>query len=185
MNGHRAVTTNPNEIEAAIGRAAHAKAMAMADRNSTAKLALEDISILISAASARGVADGWPDIGPDPFQQPNEYRTVEKAHARLRAAYALQQPIVPNQTALVWRDDIGRVHMRLVQLEALFADRDAAPSSPAATPEVEREDMLRAMAACFGDPSTELNYHHKEWNAALDAILALFRTPPAPAGEEV
>lgn len=81
-----------------------------------------------SPSPAKG---NWPDIGPDPFQGPRENDNVGCAHKRLRDAYAKQQPHVPNQTALVWRIDIGRVHQRLVQLEALFADRKT-PATPAA-----------------------------------------------------
>jgi hypothetical protein len=143
-----------------------------------------------SSPAASGGEAHWPDIGPDPFQQPNEYRTVEKAHARLRQAYALQQPIVPNQTALVWRDDIGRVHMRLVQLEALFAERDAEKSAPPADVEeavraaLDAEFMNEEMQPfTLGDILDREGLNSREQDNAVQVIARAF-SALSPAGDE-
>jgi len=60
----------------------------------------------------------WPDIGVDPMQGPREEYRGEPAIARLRTAYVTQQAIVPNQTALVWRADLGFALQELTRLYA-------------------------------------------------------------------
>jgi hypothetical protein len=65
----------------------------------------------------------FPDIGSDPLKNPdNAVTAVERMTAdptagamdRLAKAAAVQQPEVPDQTALVWRIDIERVRMELI-----------------------------------------------------------------------
>lgn len=50
----------------------------------------------------------FPDIGNDPLQV-RDVDGVAGAMERLGKAVSLQQPLVPNQTALVWRIDISRI----------------------------------------------------------------------------
>lgn len=65
----------------------------------------------------------------------------------------------------------------------------AAPSSPAATPEVKREEIARAIIDARDSDGELLSWQPSFWSrqsAALfmaDAILALFRTPPAPGND--
>lgn len=64
------------------------------------------------------VERAWPDIGPDPLKGPREPGALEKAINRVEQAYVIQQKEVPDQTALVWRWDIGRLLMDWKRLRA-------------------------------------------------------------------
>jgi hypothetical protein len=66
----------------------------------------------------------WPDIGVEPLTLPRP-RDIAETKARLRAAMVLQQPHVPNGTALVWRTDLLDVHHRAIRMEALAECRAA------------------------------------------------------------
>lgn len=70
---------------------------------------------------------GWPDIGSDPMKIGS---TKEQAIERVREAYVRQQPIVPDQTALVWRWDIGRLLMEYTRLSALAKRLASSPPPP-------------------------------------------------------
>jgi len=57
----------------------------------------------------------WPDIGPDPLKDRDKVDNSEDgSRSRLIVPVCLQQPEVPNQTALVWRIDISRVSDELI-----------------------------------------------------------------------
>lgn len=60
----------------------------------------------------------WPDIGVEPLTLPRP-REIEETKERLRSAMAIQQPHVPNGTALVWRTDLMDAHHWAIRIEAL------------------------------------------------------------------
>lgn len=73
---------------------------------------------LANIADAGVGIPGAPDIGPDPLKlsQHEERVTYGSEYvARLTKAHAMQQPGVPDQTALVWRIDLSRVLSELIQ----------------------------------------------------------------------
>lgn len=57
-------------------------------------------------------------MGFDPLKLEGN-RSKEAAWERLRYAYVLQQQFVPDQTALVWRVDLGMFRHELIRLRAL------------------------------------------------------------------
>ncbi len=79
-----------------------------------------------------------PDIGPDPMKGDRSNR-IEQATARVREAYVKQQAGVPDQTALVWRWDIGALLSEITHLTALAAMREGVDRGM-----VERESGFRA-----------------------------------------
>lgn len=72
---------------------------------------------LANIADAGAGIPGAPDIGPDPLKLDGEERVRYGGEyvARLTAAHTIQQPGVPDQTALVWRIDLSRVLSELIQ----------------------------------------------------------------------
>ena len=78
----------------------------------------------------------WPDIGVEPLTL-RRPRDIGQTKDRLRDAMCVQQPHVPDGTALVWRTDLLDAHHRAIRMEALAqaradtiasltAERDAA-----------------------------------------------------------
>ncbi len=59
------------------------------------------------------------DIGPDPLKLNGQERTAYQRlyKKRLRDALTIQQKNVPNQTALVWRADLGQLFSELAILQ--------------------------------------------------------------------
>ncbi|WP_010218877.1 hypothetical protein [Sphingomonas sp. PAMC 26621] len=82
----------------------------------------------------------FPDIGPDPMK--GDQRTTEEAVARVREAYVKQQAGVPDQTALVWRWDIGVILSENTRLASRAAARDGVGRGM-----VERNEQLAAAVA--------------------------------------
>jgi hypothetical protein len=74
-----------------------------------------------------------PDIGPDPMKTDGAREGWEE---RLKQAYVIQQKGVPDQTALVWRFDLGQMRYALIRNRAMAelwqADRKATPTHPSA-----------------------------------------------------
>lgn len=61
--------------------------------------------------------------GADPFKDESD-NAFEASLKRLTDAYCVQQPLpVPDQMALVWRIDIGRLRAKWIHLNAFFEDR--------------------------------------------------------------
>jgi len=86
-----------------------------ADAGEALKLAAQAAELAAEVALAESEKLGefvaLPDIGVDPCQSPVAgYNREEAAIARLCLARDIQQKDVPDQTALVWRIDISRLH---------------------------------------------------------------------------
>lgn len=192
------MTTNHNDLEAAIGRAAHAKAMALADRNSSALLTLGDISTLISAASARGVADGWQPIETMPS---GKWVFVYVPGVSGSGLEAIKKPDV---AGAFWAGRIislqtGREITRATHWRAAtrppegspLSDNSlyAAPSSPGATPEVRGRDangqawaLIHRMSLCLPEEIEVMGSGCAEAYRSAKRLMTV-RTPPAAAGE--
>ncbi len=83
------------------------------------------------AMDREAVEREWPDIGDDPMKsRPYEDRMAVSADA-IRKAYTVQQPIVPDQTALVWRWHLGALLEAEIRLRSILADEPATPASHA------------------------------------------------------
>ncbi len=74
--------------------------------------------------------DPLPDIGLDPLKHRDQVKIgVEGARERLTKALCIQQPEVPDQTALVWRIDIDRVLMELTLMTSRWENREAVQAA--------------------------------------------------------
>lgn len=87
-------------------------------------------------------------LGRDPMQDGD--RGLEAAEARLRLAYTLQQPFAPDQTALVWRVDLGAIRRDLLRqrtLAEMYAAENAKLKVFIQTFSKNMDDMVEAHAS--------------------------------------
>lgn len=112
--------------------------------------------LLNMLADASALAMSLPDIGPDPFKEPRDDDRYETSRLRLRAAYVQQQTGVPDQTALVWRYDLGTVLEMAIRLQSILADDDEPVSAPAGD-RVGSIEWAREIAARFHEYSDPLD----------------------------
>jgi hypothetical protein len=88
--------------------------------------AMEALRDIVSRAAAHlgrmtngGSSPGaLPDIGIDPCKRERVDDPAGEAIAHIQAAYVKQQSGVPDQTALVWRGDLGKVLSQITHLRA-------------------------------------------------------------------
>lgn len=192
------MTTNPNEIEAAVATIIQ-DVSELPDRDSPDDqpdmmlVTAEELRLIVErnlegfAASARGVADGW---------------LIERAGkwwAPIYGRWEVQNAVDPTLQQENWTKDASKA-VRFVRKEDAEAEISyhgwqsasatehvwisgtAAPSSPAATPEVERaDDMLRTARELRDNADADCNAIEQAiyWEEKAAAL----RTPPAPAGE--
>lgn len=93
-------------------------------------LALGYTETPLFAATPQPTELALPDIGEDPMKGPRVEDRYEASRLRLREAYVRQQRGVPDQTALVWRYDLGTLLEMAIRLKSILEDETPAPLSP-------------------------------------------------------
>lgn len=126
-----------------------------------AKLAIEIRAVASpKPVSAGEVERAWPDIGIDPMKDERPVDRYEAAIARVREAYVKQQEQVPNQTALVWRHDIGTLLEMAIRLRSLLDDDGDAALTPNSAGRQETSEAQQE-----ADAITVLLRHYTEHGA--------------------
>lgn len=143
--------------------------------------AQEIIEILAALASAP--AEPLPDIGPDPFKGPREEDRYEGSRLRLRSAYVQQQKGVPDQTALVWRYDLGTVLEMAIRLKSILADEEEPASAPAGDGDVGLLEAARDLLDAHKRLGGAAEYRADLWDCLERNVERLDR-PRAAVGSE-
>lgn len=81
------------------------------------------VGLCFKIAEAMESAPKFPDIGQDPCQMRGDKENG--SYDRLSLAHCIQQPLVPDQTALVWRIDLSRITGELCWRRAAMRHQDS------------------------------------------------------------
>ena len=91
---------------------------------------LDEVIALLSASRQARTQGPGEGLYPPLMVNPMKCRDSGQVDARLTEAYVRQQAFVPDQSALVWRADLGRWKSELLRLRALvdlLREQAAAP----------------------------------------------------------